>query len=203
MNSEPNTVPGINKGLIVILDLHKDLYQFGSQNTDENFFLTMISPTGNFPTSNYKSVRVIPGHLNTITVTAGMQDADQAIAGIAPPDRNCFFPQENQVLSMHQNYTQYNCLLECSLQFAWSTVQVSLSVFWRTIMPIHVKSTSPILHIKEWPDKNKALHLSNLTDILHAALAIRGHSIPSLVSSVSNCKLFSWLLVDFNIKTKF
>jgi hypothetical protein len=46
--NEPNTVPGKTKGLVVILDLHKDLNQLGSVSTDENFFSGMINPTGVF-----------------------------------------------------------------------------------------------------------------------------------------------------------
>jgi len=93
---------GKNKGLIVLLDLHKSLYHPGSQNTDEKHFLGMISPTALFPTSSYKSVRIIPGHLNTITVTASVLDADPAIAAIDPEARNCYFPTETQYLHLHQ-----------------------------------------------------------------------------------------------------
>jgi len=44
--NEPYTVPGKNKGLVVVLDLHKDLDQLGSVSTDENFFSGMINPRG-------------------------------------------------------------------------------------------------------------------------------------------------------------
>ncbi len=85
--------------------------------------LMKLTP-GIFPTANYKSVRVIPGHVNTITVTASLQSADPDISLISPNDRNCLFPEETQFLRLHQNYSQYSCLLECSLQFAQSVVQV-------------------------------------------------------------------------------
>ena len=128
-------MPGKNKGLVVILDLHKDLVQPGSKSTDENFFSAMINPTGIFPTANYKSVRVIPGHINTITISASLQTADQDISLIDPKDRNCFFPEENQSLKLHQNYSQYSCFLECSLQFAQEVVQVSCFYYNPQLLP--------------------------------------------------------------------
>ena len=41
--------------------------------------------------------------------------ASEDIRGIAPEDRNCRFPDENQMLQMHKSYSQSNCFLECYL----------------------------------------------------------------------------------------
>ena len=44
--------------------------------------------------------------------------ADEGIRSIPPRKRKCIFPDESQYMKLHRNYSQGNCLLECSLRFA-------------------------------------------------------------------------------------
>jgi hypothetical protein len=43
---------------------------------------------------------------------------DDDIRNISPGKRKCFFPDESKYMKLHRNYSQGNCLLECSLKFA-------------------------------------------------------------------------------------
>ncbi len=43
---------------------------------------------------------------------------DEGIRSISPRKRKCVFPDESQYMKLHRNYSQGNCLLECSLKFA-------------------------------------------------------------------------------------
>ncbi len=47
---------------------------------------------------------------------------DAGLQSILPEKRNCYFPHEAQYMKLHLNYSQSNCLLECSLEFAQETL---------------------------------------------------------------------------------
>ncbi len=44
--------------------------------------------------------------------------ADNELRSISPEKRNCYFQDETQSMKLHKYYSQANCLLECSLNFA-------------------------------------------------------------------------------------
>jgi hypothetical protein len=56
-----------------------------------------------------------PGHKNMVSLSVSKISASEDIRSIAPEDRNCHFPDENQMLQMHKSYSQSNCFLECYL----------------------------------------------------------------------------------------
>lgn len=43
---------------------------------------------------------------------------DDGLRSIIPEKRNCLFPDEAHDMKLHKNYSQSNCLLECSLKYA-------------------------------------------------------------------------------------
>jgi hypothetical protein len=46
-NNEPRTLPGRNKGLVLMLDAHSDLFAAGSNDANFNGFVGLISASGN------------------------------------------------------------------------------------------------------------------------------------------------------------
>jgi hypothetical protein len=50
---------------------------------------------------------------------------------IRPEKRNCYFPDETDMIRLHKKYSQTNCILECHLLYAQKEQQalVSLSKF--------------------------------------------------------------------------
>jgi hypothetical protein len=43
---EPQTLPGKNKGLVLMLDAHTDLFAAGSVDSDYKGFMGLVSPPG-------------------------------------------------------------------------------------------------------------------------------------------------------------
>ena len=68
-SGEPNTIPGINMGLTVMLDGHTNYLGTFSLDTDFEGYSLFIGEPSNFPLMNQKSVPVIPGHSNLISLS--------------------------------------------------------------------------------------------------------------------------------------
>ena len=43
---------------------------------------------------------------------------DENLRSLTPQQRKCLFPDEAEQMKLHKHYSQGNCLLECSLEFA-------------------------------------------------------------------------------------
>lgn len=43
---------------------------------------------------------------------------DDGLRSIPSSKRNCYFPDEAHHMKLHKNYSQANCVLECSLKYA-------------------------------------------------------------------------------------
>ncbi len=43
---------------------------------------------------------------------------DKSLRDLSQDQRKCLFPDEVQDMKLHKNYSQGNCLLECSLKYA-------------------------------------------------------------------------------------
>ena len=71
-----------------------------------------------------QGVLLRPGQHNYVAMTALGVDADDDIRQIEPGKRNCFFPDESP-LQMHRAYSQANCILECSIEYARFVVIVA------------------------------------------------------------------------------
>ena len=116
------TQPGKNRGLTVVLDSHSNLFSPGSNNADTNGFIGLVKPRGSFPQTAVGGFELRPGHNNIVTISAKIITSDEGLGGLNAQERNCKFEEENSKSNFYQNYTQTNCLLECSLLFAQKIV---------------------------------------------------------------------------------
>ena len=112
---EPISQAGSKMGLTVYLDAHTDQLSEFSVGNDFQGFVVMVAPKHDFPLTFQRGVYVKPGHGNLISLSAMKINADESIRSIKPKDRNCYFPDETQMITFHRRYSQANCLLECSL----------------------------------------------------------------------------------------
>ena len=53
-----------------------------------------------------------------MALTATKLISSEDIRTLKPIERKCLFPDENQLMLLHKNYSQANCFLECQLLFA-------------------------------------------------------------------------------------
>ena len=112
---------GLKKGLVLILDAHTNFVSGGTVFDNFRGFLTTISSPKQFPMTTKNSLLIKPGQYNTVGITALSVKADDAIKEYSPSLRNCYFSDESP-LKMHKTYSQTNCLLECSLEYAAQNV---------------------------------------------------------------------------------
>jgi len=126
--NEPKTLPGRNKGLVLMVDAHSDLLAAGSIDSDFDGFNGIIGPGGSFPLLGLEGFEIRPGHNNIVALTGSQIDADPSLRDLAISDRQCLFPDENTGMKLHKNYTYMNCVFECSLLFAQEKLQVSISM---------------------------------------------------------------------------
>lgn len=117
-NGEPKVLPGQNKGLFLLLDAHADAFSASSVASDTEGFIALVHPKGSFPFTTLDGIKITPGHLNLIALSGTSLAADDSIRSIAPADRNCYFPDETDLLSINKVYTQSNCVFECSMAYA-------------------------------------------------------------------------------------
>jgi len=117
INNEPNTEPGIGKGLTLVVDAHSN--RISSASVFDNFhgFPIIVEDNTKFPMTGFSGKRVRPGYENNIEVTAISLKADDEIRKYDPKDRKCYFPDEFQ-LKMHKNYSRSSCIFECEIEFA-------------------------------------------------------------------------------------
>jgi hypothetical protein len=120
---EPNTVPGNNKGLVLMLDAHSDMLTMGSFESDFRDFSAFIGSSGSFPLMSQEGIEIIPGYINIITLKSTLIDADDSMKSLSPDKRNCYFPDENTTLTIHNEYTYLNCKLECMMSYAQQQMQ--------------------------------------------------------------------------------
>ena len=116
--SEPTTLAGRNKGLLVMLDSHMDQFATASIDNDFDGFIGLINLSGSFPMTSVEGFEIKPGHLNVINMVGSKVDADEDMRDMPVENRQCMFEEENSDLKIHKNYTYTNCLFECSLLYA-------------------------------------------------------------------------------------
>ena len=109
---------GRNKGLVVILDAHSDLFAPGSVDGDVDGFIGFIGPTNSFPFMSQEGFDIRPGQSNSVILSGSRIDADQNLRSLNVRDRNCRFSDESEDLKFYKEYSYTNCIFECSLIFA-------------------------------------------------------------------------------------
>ena len=123
-DQEPISEAGRSKGLQVLLDAHSNMVSGGTVPEDFDGFYAIIDDKNQFPMTTRKSVLIRPGHNNFVSIGATTIDAAESLIDIEQDKRNCLFPTEME-MSVHKNYSQANCLLECQLDYAVSMMNVS------------------------------------------------------------------------------
>ncbi len=115
LNDEPKTTSGRNKGLVLMLDAHSNLFAPGSVDTYFNGFMGLISPSSSFPLMVQQGIEIKSGQNNIIALSSTQIDADERLRDLNPKDRNCLFSDEVSDIKIHKQYSYFNCIFECSL----------------------------------------------------------------------------------------
>ena len=109
---------GTEMGLTVILDAHTDLVNTFSVSSDFKGFTVAILSEDEFPMTRKNEIQVKPGHLNNLAIMPTKLDSVEAIKRISVNQRDCYFKEETATTKLFKEYSQINCLLECSMSFA-------------------------------------------------------------------------------------
>ena len=121
---EPTTIPGRNKGLVLILDAHSDLFSPASVDSNINGFIGFVGPKNSFPFMSQEGFDIKPGQSNTVTLSGYRIDADKSLRSLSPKERSCRFSDENVDLKIHKEYSYTNCIFECSIVFAKNELKI-------------------------------------------------------------------------------
>ena len=119
-NDEKKAMPGMNKGLTIVIDGHNDLLGGTSIDSDYKSFIGVVSDKGSYPLTGQDGFQIKPGHYNFIGISGAKISAYDAIRNLSPNDRKCRFSDETYGLKIHTKYSLSNCLLECSITYAQS-----------------------------------------------------------------------------------
>jgi hypothetical protein len=122
---ELKTEPGMNKGLLVVLDSHSDILSASSIDEDKQGFVGLITQGGNFPQINVGGFDIKPGHKNVVGLTATIITADDQLQNMDQKSRHCSFQSESISLKIFKNYTQSNCIFECNFDYAQKQLEQS------------------------------------------------------------------------------
>ena len=121
-DNEPIPHPGQDKGLRLVLDAHSDLVSPGSVADRFRGFVVLIDGNNDYPLSSRRSFLLKPGYESLVQISATQVYGTSGIKKyIKPNRRGCYFPDEFR-LEMYKEYSQYNCILECSLEYARNKV---------------------------------------------------------------------------------
>ena len=113
---------GLEKGLALVLDSHADKVAIGSVSDNFQGFVATISSRNDFPITSRKPLMIKPGHLNIVGISAINIQADDNIRKYRAEQRKCYFEDEHP-LKIFKKYSQRNCQLERSLEYASKLVQ--------------------------------------------------------------------------------
>ena len=125
---EPKTQAGLNKGLMIMLDAHSDIWSSSSVESDFQGFTGLIDRIGSYPLMLQNGFQIRTGHNNMIALSATQIDATDDLRSIGPATRNCLFPDETSMLKLHKSYSKSNCILECSLFYAQNYLAKQLNM---------------------------------------------------------------------------
>ena len=127
-DNEPQTQPGQNKGLRLVLDAHTDRISPGTVFDNFRGFVTVVDGGDKYPLTATNSFLIRPGRENYVALSASGIEADEDIKSIDPEKRECYFPDENP-LQMHNRYSRSSCVLECSMNYARKMIKKSNDTF--------------------------------------------------------------------------
>ena len=97
----------------------------------KNFFhlsFNTVGPSGRFPLLAQEGFEIKTGFQNIIGVESVKVDADEEMISLGSTERNCLFPEENQFMKIHKNYSYNNCMFECSFIYAQEIVKQKFNI---------------------------------------------------------------------------
>lgn len=100
-----------------MLDAHTNIVSQSSVPEDYKGFLVVVGSPDEFPLTLAKSLHIRPGHYNAVRLSAMSINSLPNIMDLKPEERKCYLHHEKE-LKINRNYTQENCFLECSLNYA-------------------------------------------------------------------------------------
>lgn len=98
-----------------MLDAHSDRLSSGSVSNNFQGFQGLVHERGAYPWVGQVGFQILPGSNNLVAVSASKISSDEAIRSLPLAKRGCRFEDESNDLKVHKNYSQSNCLLECTL----------------------------------------------------------------------------------------
>ena len=104
-NDEKKAMPGMNKGLTIVIDGHNDLLGGTSIDSDYKSFIGVVSDKGSYPLTRQDGFQIKPGHYNFIGISGAKISAYDAIRNLSPNDRKCRFSDETYGLKIHTKYS--------------------------------------------------------------------------------------------------
>jgi hypothetical protein len=125
---EPQSMAGISKGLLVMLDAHYNLLAPVSVDNDFWGFTGLIHSKDSFPLMLQSGFQIRTGQNNLIALSATKLDAGANLRQLSPSERQCLFSDETNNLVIHKHYSQSNCFLECFLLNAQNQLQISYNL---------------------------------------------------------------------------
>jgi len=114
---EPTSLPGRGQGLFLMLDAHSNFLSRTTLHNDFDGFTGLIHSKESFPLMSFKGFQIKPGY-NSIALTPTRIEADDSLRDLDVNDRKCMFKDDKHDLQIHKDYSYFNCIFECSLQFA-------------------------------------------------------------------------------------
>ena len=108
---------GLEKGLALVLDSHSNIVAPGSVSDNFQGFVATVSSKNEFPITSRKTLMIKPGQLNMVGITAINIQADEGVRQYDGEKRKCYFEDEYP-LKLFKKYSQRNCQLERSLEYA-------------------------------------------------------------------------------------
>ena len=116
---EPKSQAGQNKGLQLVLDAHSDKISIGSIFDSFKGFVAVVGNKIEYPLTKKHGFLLRAGQENHVSLSATRIEADENIRSIeiSPGKRECYF-QDEHPLKFHQKYSQANCIIECTTQYA-------------------------------------------------------------------------------------
>jgi hypothetical protein len=78
---------------------------------------------------------MISGHSNLVSITATKIDAEDSLRRLSVTERKCKFFDETENMTLHKNYSQLNCFMECYLKAAQVFVMMPAFKLYNARMP--------------------------------------------------------------------
>ena len=116
---EPKSQAGQKKGLQLVLDAHSDRISIGSVFDTFKGFMAVVGNKNEYPLTKKHGFLLRAGQENYVSLSATKIEANENIRPIeiSPGKRECYFHDEHP-LKLHQKYSQANCIIECTIQYA-------------------------------------------------------------------------------------